>query len=144
MKTIISDIEILAWMTGSWSGLVDGDPIDEHWSAPAGGMMMGMFRWLKNGRVYYYELLVIEPTSDGLVLRLKHFDSGLNGWEEKGMAVAYPLVHASDGEAAFERGGSFRSTRFVYQRISESELLVTTHDRKGDDIVTSEFRYTRA
>ena len=60
------------------------------------------------------------------------------------MAVAYPTVHASDSEAAFERGGSFRSTRFVYRRIRESELLVTTHDRKRDDIVTCEFRYTRA
>ena len=140
----IPDIHTLTWMAGSWSGLADGDPVDEHWSSPAGGMMMGMFRWLKNERVYYYELLVIEPASSGLVLRLKHFDTGLNGWEEKGMAVAYPLVHASENEAVFERGGSFRSTRFVYRRINAGELLVTTHDRKGDDIVTCEFRYTRA
>jgi hypothetical protein len=140
----IADIHALAWMTGSWSGLLDGELVDEHWSAPAGGMMMGMFRWLKNERVYYYELLVIEPASNGLVLRLKHFDSGLNGWEEKGMAVAYPLVHASEREATFERGGSFRSTRFVYRRVSDNELLVTTHDRKGDGIVTCEFRYTLA
>ena len=139
----LPDIQALAWMAGSWTGLANGDPVDEHWSAPAGGMMMGMFRWLKNGRVYYYELLVIEPTSDGLVLRLKHFDSGLSGWEEKGVAVAYPLVTASEREATFERGGSFRSTRFVYRRISENELLVTTHDRKGDDIATCEFCYRR-
>jgi len=136
------DIHALGWMSGSWSGRVDGDPVDEHWSAPAGGMMMGMFRWLKRGRVYYYELLVIEPDANGLVLRLKHFDSGLNGWEEKGMAVAYPLIHVNEYEAAFERGGSFRSTRFVYRRAGEHELVVTTHDRKGDDVVTCEFRYT--
>ncbi|HEY3289340.1 MAG TPA: DUF6265 family protein [Anaerolineae bacterium] len=136
-------ISQLAWMAGSWSGTVDGDHVDEHWSAPAGGMMLGMFRWLKNERVYYYELLVIEPTPNGLVLRLKHFDSGLNGWEEKDMAIAYPLVHLGEREAVFERGGSFRSSRFVYRRASENELTAITHDRKGDTVVTCEFRYKR-
>ena len=139
------DIYSLAWMAGSWIGQADGDPVDEHWSTPAGGTMMGMFRWLKNGRVYYYELLVIEPTANGLVLRLKHFDSELNCWEDRrGMAVAYPLVSAGEGEAVFERGGSFRSTRFVYRLISDTELRVTADDRKGDETASSEFSYRRA
>ncbi len=135
-------IDNLAWMAGSWYGTVDGDPVDEHWSTPAGGVMMGMFRWLKNSRLYLYELLAIEPDANGLVLRLKHFDRGLNGWEEKGMAIAYPLVNAGEQEAAFERGGAYRSTRFVYKRVSARELLVITEDRKGSDVVRNEFRYT--
>jgi hypothetical protein len=77
------------------------------------------------------------------VLRLKHFDRGLNGWEEKGMAVAYPLVNVGDQEAAFEKGGAYRSTRFVYKRLSTRELLVITEDRKGSDVVRNEYRYTR-
>lgn len=44
-------IRQLAWMAGSWSGTVDGELVDAHWSSPAGGMMIGMFRWLKNERV---------------------------------------------------------------------------------------------
>jgi hypothetical protein len=136
-------IDRLAWMAGSWSGHVDDDPIDEHWSLPAGDVMMGMFRWLKQGRLYLYELLAIEPEAEGLVLRLKHFDPGLNGWEEKGAAVAYPLVGLGDREAIFERGGTFRSTRFVYKRTSERELLVVTEDRRGEEIKRYEFRYAR-
>jgi hypothetical protein len=135
-------IDSLAWMAGSWYGTVNDDPVDEHWSTPAGGVMMGMFRWLKNGRIYLYELLAIEPDAQGLVLRLKHFDRGLNGWEEKGMAVAYPLVNVGDQEAAFEKGGAYRSTRFVYKRLSARELLVITEDRKGSDVARNEYRYT--
>jgi hypothetical protein len=136
-------IERLAWMAGSWSGMVDDDPVDEHWALPAGGVMMGMFRWMKHGRLFMYELLVIEPENDALVLRLKHFDQGLRGWEEKASAVAYPLVRVGDGEAVFEKGGSFRSSRFTYQRVGIHELLVVTEDRKGDDVSRHEYRYQR-
>ena len=141
---ISATIDSLAWMAGSWYGTLDGDPVDEHWSLPAGGAMVGMFRWLKNGKVYLYELLAIEPDADGLVLRLKHFDRGLNGWETKGSAVAYPLVKAGDQEAAFERGGAYRSTRFVYKRTAERALIVISEERKGNDVVRNEFCYTCA
>lgn len=141
--TTVASIEQLVWMAGGWSGEVDGDPVDEHWALPSAGVMMGMFRWIKNGRVFMYELLVIEPEQDGLVLRLKHFDVGLKGWEEKAMAVAYPLVSAGDGEAVFEKGGSFRTNRFTYRRIGADELLVITEDRKGDAVARHEYRYRR-
>jgi hypothetical protein len=67
----------------------------------------------------------------------------LNGWEEKAMAVAYPLVRVGDGEAVFEKGGSFRTNRFTYRREGVNELLVITEDRKGDDVSRHEYRYRR-
>jgi Domain of unknown function (DUF6265) len=137
-------IDHLGWMAGNWLGNVDGDPVDEHWSSPGGGTMVGMFRWLKDGNLFYYELLAIEPEASGLVLRLKHFNRGLIGWEEKGMAIAYPLVEIGNQTATFERGGSFRSTRFVYRRVAVDELVVVTEDRKGDDVTCNEFRYRRS
>jgi hypothetical protein len=136
-------VDDLAWMAGSWYGHIDGDDIDEHWSAPAGGVMVGMFRWLKGGLVHLYELLAIEPSDTGPVLRLKHFSQGLLGWEEKGIALDYPLVQAGDREATFERGGAFRATRFVYRRIGDDGLAAVQENRKGDEITIYEFRYTR-
>jgi hypothetical protein len=136
-------VDDLAWMAGRWYGHVHGDLVDEHWSNPAGGVMLGMFRWLKDGKVYLYELLAIEPESAGLVLRLKHFDRGLVGWEAKSTPLAFPLVSIGEREVAFERGGTFRSTRFVYKQVNECELIVTTEDRKGAEVTRYEFRYTR-
>ncbi len=134
-------IDDLAWMAGSWYGWTDGDPIDEHWSRPAGGVMIGMFRWLKGGRLHMVELLAIEPEDGGLVLRLKHFGQGLIGWEEKGVALDYPLVQAGPDEAVFERGGAFRATRFVYRRIGDT-LVAVQENRKGEELTTFAFRYT--
>ena len=136
-------IHDLAWMAGSWYGHIDGDAIDEHWSLPAGGVMVGMFRWLKGDRVQLYELLAIEPGGQGLVLRLKHFSTGLIGWEEKGIALDYPLVKAGDREAVFERGGTFRATRFVYRRIGDDDLVAVQENRKGEELTVFEFRYAR-
>ena len=57
--------------------------IEEHWSSLGGDTLMAMFRWVKDGRVLFYELEVIEE-HDGLIfLRIGHFNVGLVGWEEK-------------------------------------------------------------
>jgi len=38
-------------------------------------------------------------------LRLKHFDPGLVGWEEKAQVHSYPLLTWKPNEAVFERPG---------------------------------------
>ncbi|MGQ9814194.1 MAG: DUF6265 family protein [Candidatus Roseilinea sp.] len=94
-------IDDLAWLAGSWYGHAGDDPIDEHWSAPAGGVMIGMFRWLKQGRLCMYEVLAIEPeASGGLVLRLKPFHEGLVAWEGGGQESGARLSAGRTGKPA--------------------------------------------
>jgi hypothetical protein len=74
-----------------------------------------MFRYIKNGKTQMYEFLAIEMTAAGPVLRLKHFNPGPTGWEEKDQIYSYPLVSLRPGEALFERPDkasrmTFRST----------------------------------
>ena len=61
-EPIAAPIESLDWIVGRWA-------------EPAGGTMVGMFRWLQAGAVRFYELLTVEPEGDGLVWRIKHFKS---------------------------------------------------------------------
>lgn len=137
-------IDDLAWLAGSWYGHIGEDPIDEHWSAPAGGGMIGMFRWLKQGRVHMYEFLAIEPDGDGgLTLRLKHFHAGLFAWEGKSLVRAFRLVELGDRQAVFRRGGVFRSNQFVYRRPADDQMIVVEEVRKGSGLATSVFNYTR-
>lgn len=42
-----------------------------------------MFKLVWEGKVALYELLTIVAKDDSLVLRLKHLDGSLKGWEEK-------------------------------------------------------------
>ncbi|MEC8554174.1 MAG: DUF6265 family protein [Planctomycetota bacterium] len=72
-----------AWIAGIWSGEAFGGQFEETWNRPSGSSMMGMFKIVREGRVAFYELLTIVAKDDSHVLRLKHFDGSLKGWEEK-------------------------------------------------------------
>ena len=74
----------LAWIAGDWMGGESDTLIHEQWSTPEADDMMGMFRLIESGRIVFYEFMTITQEDSGPILRIKHFDSGLVGWEEKG------------------------------------------------------------
>ena len=100
-------LQDLAWLAGEWSGTGLGGATEETWSAPAGGAMMGMFRLVKDGRVVFYEFLTLVEQDGAVLLRLKHFNPDLTGWEEKADFVTFRLLKATATEAYFD-GLTFR------------------------------------
>ena len=132
----------LAWMAGRWIGEHDGERIEEWWSEPYAGMMLGMFRWHRGGEPRFYELLSMEPDGMRLAFRIKHFAPGLVGWEEKDAAVTFDLVELTEAEAVFLKRGEERW--MVYQRQPESgELLAWFETVAEPRIPGDEFRYAR-
>ena len=92
----------LAWLAGTWRGAGLGGMNEEHWSAPAGGTMMGMYRLLKDGRVVFYELLTLGESGGSLLLTLRHFHPDLRGWEERDETVRMPFIKVEAGRYYFE------------------------------------------
>ena len=99
----------LAWLAGRWTGSGLGGETEETWSAPAGGAMMGMFRLVKGGTVVFYEFLTLVEREGSLLLKLKHFNADLTGWEEKGAFVTFRLIETTPAELRFD-GLTFRRT----------------------------------
>ena len=57
----------LAWLTGTWRGENAGISMEEHWTTPEGGLMLGVHRDVfDNGRVFF-EYLRIEARGDDVV-----------------------------------------------------------------------------
>jgi hypothetical protein len=106
-KAAIGD---LRWLQGYWVGEGLGGTAEEIWSRPVGNSMMGSFRLVKGGKVLFHELCTIVEEDGSLVLKLKHFDAQLNGWEEKDKALNFPLVKRMATEAFFD-GITFRKMR---------------------------------
>ncbi|HET6820731.1 MAG TPA: DUF6265 family protein [Candidatus Limnocylindria bacterium] len=132
----------LAWMSGRWVGEHDADRIEEIWTDPHAGMMLGMFRWHQDGAPRFYELLTLEPDGDRLIFRIKHFAPGLVGWEEKDQAVTLDLVSLREGEAVFLKRGEERW--MVYQSQPDSGELWAWFDTGTDPHQAGdEFRYSR-
>jgi hypothetical protein len=73
----------LHWLSGRWMGRHGEGVVEEYWSPLGAGTLMAMLRWQKDDRVFFYELMAIERDAEQLALRIKHFDPGLRGWEEK-------------------------------------------------------------
>jgi hypothetical protein len=142
MKADTITIDQLAFMTGHWRGMADDDPIEECWSTPGGGVMTAFFRWLKDDAVYLYEFQAIEPEADSLVLRIKHFNPGLVGWEEKDQCTEFSLEWIQDSEVAFRQRNTENFRRLIYRRV-EDDALWTIMQMTLDGDQRTEFRYTR-
>lgn len=112
----------MAWMAGHWTGEGLGGVVDEIWSPPSGGAMLGMFRLVKDGKPVFYELVTMSEEQGSLIIRLKHFHPDMKGWEEKAQTVDFPLV-AKEGNTVYFSGLTLRrddeDTITVYLAIGD-------------------------
>lgn len=99
----------LSFLEGHWEGDFRGDrTYEKHWSRPNGNTIMGMLRFINaDGETVMFELLTLEPESSGeIILRVKHFQPGLLGRQEKNDSDRYRLIEAGGNRAVFEHEAS--------------------------------------
>lgn len=98
-KAKIQDMKPLI---GTWRGVGLGGMVEEVYSEPQDGVMMGMFRFLDKGKTDFYEFIAVLEENETLIVRLKHFDSGLKGWEEKDKTTDFRFVKKEKNRMYFE------------------------------------------
>jgi hypothetical protein len=118
-------IEEVEWIAGHWTGSAFGGVGEEVWSHARGRTMMGMYRLIKDEHLAFYELLTITEEDGTLVLRLKHFNADLTGWEEREEVVTFPLVKLEPDAVHFD-GMTFR-------RVDEDKLQIFVRQRGEDE-----------
>lgn len=96
----------MAWLAGTWRGNGLGGESEEVWSEPRDGIMMGMYRMIKDKKPIFYEFLTLSETDSTLMIRLKHFHSNFVGWEEKDKTVDFPFIK-KDGNRIYFDGMTF-------------------------------------
>jgi hypothetical protein len=126
-EPVTAKITDIAWIAGHWGGEAIGGTFEETWNPPFGNSMVGMFKFVKDGKADFYELLTIVEENESLVLRLKHFDPQLVGWEEKDKSLEFPLLRLSETEATFD-GMAFRI-------IDDSTLHIVVRNKHADGSV---------
>src|SRR4051794_5160292 len=62
-----ASLEKLKWLAGSWRMEKTGKVIEEQWTTPAGGIMLGVGRTIANGKAVEFEFLRIEQRGESLV-----------------------------------------------------------------------------
>src|SRR5688572_11029670 len=102
---------------------------------PAAGAMIGTFRLLAKNAVVFYQFLNMAEENGTLVLRLKHFNADMTGWEEKGSFLTFSLVRMTPAEAffnglTFRRAGDDGLEIFLAQRVADGSMREAAFDLK--------------
>jgi len=127
-KARVADLHFL---TGHWAGTASfGGTVECHWMAPSGDNAMGAIRMMNNGKVTMYEILVAEQVGDGVMLRVKHFNPGLTGREEKDVSDQYQAIELGKGRVLLEKIGG-DSLRVIWE-IRPGGLLVAARGVRKD------------
>jgi hypothetical protein len=135
-KSPAATIADMEWYAGRWTGSGLGGSIEEVWSPPREGTMMGMYRMIKDGKPVFYELLLITEENGSLAIKLKHFHADLRGWEERDASVRFPLVAKRDGRIYFDG--------MTFERIGADRVKVYLAVEHKDGKVREEtFEYSR-
>ena len=109
-----ADLSAMAWLEGCWSAVGGEKGSGEQWTGPAGGMMLGMARTIRNGKVAQYEFMRIAPGQDGKPA----FFALPSGQPE----TAFALVRQDATTLVFEAPHHDFPQRVIYRRGANGKL----------------------
>jgi hypothetical protein len=121
-------LQPLTFLSGRWTSDSAEGQEEEYWSQPMGKSMVGTYRLMKDGDAVFYEFWAIEVEDGKAIFKMKHFDRGLIGWEEKADMVRLPLSVGGGQDISFTKPDGSLSIR--YQRNGDE--LVSTLRRMKD------------
>lgn len=129
-------VDVAGWLEGHWIGEGLGGLNEAWWSPPRAGAIFGAFRHVEDGKVVFYEIITLAPEDGVLVMKLKHFDADLRGWEEPTRSVRFPLLRVEEDALYFDG--------ITYERLGPDRRRVTVMLGPDEDHLTREvFTYSR-
>lgn len=125
----------LAWLTGCWEGIVDGNQYYEHWMKPAGDAMMGVSQTVARGKTTEYEFLQIRQETGGVF-----YVSKPSGQSE----ASFRLIEHGADHAAFENLDHDFPQRIIYRMKAPSVLAARIEGIQNGTSKGFDFPMTRA
>jgi uncharacterized protein DUF6265 len=115
---IASEIAELAWLSGDWQTAPGGRAeIEEHWTKPAGGSMLGMSRTVAGGKTAEFEFLRIEQRENEIYYVA----------QPKGRCpqTDFKLTRVTAQEAVFENPTHDFPKRIIYKKTADDSLTAS-------------------
>lgn len=120
----------LAWMTGSWSGPLGEQTLEETWIEPAGGTIAAVIRFTGEGATSMIELIVIEEEQGSLVLRVRQWFPGFVPRAPEPQVMA--LAKLGDRRVSFAATGSGDFKTLAYSRPSADSFNIDVETKDGE------------
>jgi hypothetical protein len=109
-----ASLQNLAWLAGCWEGREGQATIEEIWSKPAGGSMLGLGRTVKDGKMTAFEFMQFREENGSLV-----FLPQPGG----GARTPFPLKDFFGDKLTFENKEHDFPQRVIYERKGPGSLL---------------------
>ncbi|HKE00878.1 MAG TPA: DUF6265 family protein [Planctomycetota bacterium] len=109
----VPSVQSYAWIEGTWDGKIDDAEVEQYWSRPAGGTILGHYREVKPGTTVASTFLRFEQRADGMFLV---------ALPQGEAAQEYKLASNSPSELIFERATP--PARLLYLRDVDGSLMV--------------------
>ena len=122
--SMLHTISELGWISGDWQTAPGGRAqIEEHWTQPAGGSMLGMSRTVLGIRTLEFEYLRLEQRSDGIYY-VAHPKARCPGTDFK-------LTSVTTSEAVFENPAHDFPKRVIYRKTAAGGLVASIDAGEG-------------
>jgi hypothetical protein len=126
-------IDQVAWLQGCWQFEADGRVVDEQWMAPRGGVMLGMGRTVRDGKLVEYESVMLREQAHRLA-----YEAHPSGQP----SALFMSRTVGDATVVFENPTHDYPQRVGYTRTGESLLAWIDGTVNGKDRRV-EFPYRR-
>ena len=115
-------------LSGCWENRDSGQIYEEQWMSPAGDMMLGMSRTLKDGKAVTFEFILIQTRADGI------FYIASPSKQER---TEFKLTGFENNVAVFENPDHDFPQKVVYKFVTDDSLeawIEGTHNGKSSKI----------
>ncbi len=109
-------LEGLSWLSGCWRADLEGTVLEEHWSTPVGGTMVGFSRAVEQDETVFIEFSSIARTEEG-VFYTAFIIAG-------NQITPFKMVALDSSEVIFTNPDHDFPQTITYQRLSAEELLI--------------------
>lgn len=128
---INANVSDLGFLAGHWMGTTtSGGAIEAMWTAPSGDNALGTMRMMKAGKATMYEILVAEQAGAGVNFRVKHFNPGLTGREEKDVSDRYAVIELGRERVVLEKLEG-APMRVIWEKRAGGVLAVSRGTQKA-------------
>ncbi len=133
-----------AFVIGAWAGIeqnatnpmadtpTSSATISENWTEPVADAMTGVFTWAEGSKILVYEFIVVRQTDEGLIMRFKHFNGDLIGWEQKDEFLELEAVKSAENEITFHQTNG--DLRLEYRLLEGKLLEIIAADKNSHEV----------
>lgn len=99
------------WLAGHWCGGGDGRQVEEVWLPEAGGMLVGLSRTVRGGRIESFEFMRLAPEGRG---------AGLHVQPNGAPPTSFAIADRGEGWVRFENPAHDFPNRIEYRREGDA------------------------